>query len=103
MGVCRLDLVQVASRRCFLGVHQIAACISATFHVDVARAHFDGHGDRATTGVLLRQVVPVERLFMTYLETGAMNRHYKEAEAVLIFEAGTRLFVVVVVVAVVVV
>src|SRR5918994_1258098 len=56
------------------------------------RSRDDGHGDRATTGVLLRQVVPVERLFMTYLETGAMNRHYKEAEAVLTFEPGTRLF-----------
>ena len=57
--------------------------VSATFDVDVTGAHFDGHGDRATTGVLLRQVVPVERLFMTYLETGAMDRRYKVAEAVL--------------------
>ena len=32
----------------------------------------------------LRTTEPVERLFMTYLETAAMNLHFREAEAVLL-------------------
>ena len=37
--------------------------------------------------VLHRQSVPVERLFMSFLETVQMNRPYKEAEAVLIHDS----------------
>jgi hypothetical protein len=32
---------------------------------------------------LLRRQLPVERLFMTFLETSAMNGHYLDAEVVL--------------------
>src|SRR5437867_6442157 len=46
--------------------------VSATFHRDVALAHYNER-DREATGILVRQRVPVDRLFMTYLETGAMN------------------------------
>jgi len=65
--------------------------VSSTFDRDVALAHFDDH-DRGRTGVLARQRVPIHRLFMTYLETGAMNAHYREAEAILFFEKRNRLF-----------
>jgi hypothetical protein len=46
-------------------------------------SHFNER-DPATTGVLLRQAVLFERVFMTCLETAAMNRQFKEAEAVLL-------------------
>lgn len=35
-------------------------------------------------GILLQQETPLERLFMTYLETAEMNRRFREAEAVLL-------------------
>jgi hypothetical protein len=57
--------------------------VSATFSRDVAMSHFNER-DPATTGVLLREAVPFERVFMTCLETAAMNRQFKEAEAVLL-------------------
>jgi hypothetical protein len=57
--------------------------ISATFSLEVAKSHFEGL-DITHTGMLIRQSVPVERLFMTYLETAQMNQHFKEAEAILL-------------------
>jgi len=42
--------------------------------------------------LLMRQVVPIERVFMTFLETEAMNRQFHEAEAVLLHEEGNPLF-----------
>lgn len=65
--------------------------ISATFHKEVALSHFDSRG-RDSSGILIRQRIPIDRLFMSYLETGPMNAHYKEAEAVLLFEEGNSLF-----------
>jgi len=57
--------------------------VSATFALEVAMSLFgpawDGRAAR-----LDRQTVPVERLFMTHLETGAMNRQFREAEAILL-------------------
>jgi hypothetical protein len=57
--------------------------VSATFSCDIAMSHFNDR-DPTSTGVLQRQSVPVERLFMTCLETAHMNRQFKEAEAVLL-------------------
>jgi hypothetical protein len=57
--------------------------LSATFSQEVAMSHFNER-DPATTGVLLRQSLPADRLFMTFLETAHMNRQFKEAEAVLL-------------------
>lgn len=65
--------------------------ISATFSVEVATSHFKDC-DRASTGILLRQLVPIERLFMSFLETAQMNQHYKESEAVLLHDGANRLF-----------
>lgn len=62
--------------------------VSATFSQEVALSHFAGT-ERSVAAVLHRNVVPVERLFMTYVETEAMNRQFLEAEAVLIAGAGT--------------
>jgi hypothetical protein len=65
--------------------------VSATFSREVAESHFDCGGPGAT-GILYRQSVPVERVFMTYLETIHMNRQFREAEAVLLYEGATRTF-----------
>ena len=65
--------------------------MSATFSLEVAMSHFNDR-DRGSTGVLLRQSLPIERLFMSFLETAQMNRHYKEAEAVLLYDDVNRIF-----------
>jgi hypothetical protein len=56
---------------------------SMTFSREVAESHFAGN-ERTVVAVLCRHVVPVERLFMTYVETEEMNRQFLEAEAVLL-------------------
>jgi hypothetical protein len=65
--------------------------VSATLSREVAMAHFDG-GPTTDTAVLWRQRVPVTRLFMTFLETRAMNRGFHEAEAVLVGDRSNRAF-----------
>jgi hypothetical protein len=64
---------------------QTPTFISASFNREVSAslAHADVPGAKA---VLLEQETPVERLFMTYLETEQMNRQFKEAEAVLLYD-----------------
>jgi hypothetical protein len=62
--------------------------VSATFHRPVAEAHFqDG-----ATALFLADRIGVERLFMTHLETAAMNRQFREAEAVLLEDPDAALF-----------
>jgi hypothetical protein len=58
--------------------------VSATFSREVAMSLFESGSDLASR-VLFRQAVPVERVFMTYVETAQMNAPFKEAEAVLLF------------------
>jgi len=57
--------------------------VSGTFAREVAEAHFEGN-EQTLVAQLSRHVVPVERLFMTYAETEAMNRRFLEAEAVVL-------------------
>jgi hypothetical protein len=65
--------------------------VSATFSREVAEAHFAG-GPTTRVAVLWRQALPLDRLFMTFLETEAMNHPYREAEAVLIGDPANRAF-----------
>lgn len=65
--------------------------VSATFSVDVAMDHFQG-GATTKAAAVMRQATPVGRLFMTFLETPAMNRQFKEAEAVLIGDPASPMF-----------
>jgi hypothetical protein len=74
-----------------LSLRSGSSFVSATFSAEVATAHFQG-GPTSTTAVLWRQSVPISRLLMTFLETPAMNRRYREAEAVLIADPGNRAF-----------
>ena len=57
-------------------VYQPLSFISATFSHEVALAHEPVE--------MLTQTLPLERVLMTFLETPAMNRQFKEAEAVLL-------------------
>ncbi|MFQ5923892.1 MAG: hypothetical protein ACE5M4_13705 [Anaerolineales bacterium] len=68
-----------------------ASFISATFSLEVAMSHFNDR-DRESTGILLRQLVPIKRVFMSFLETAQMNHHYKEAEAILINDSANKVF-----------
>ncbi len=65
--------------------------ISATFSGEVAAAHFQG-GPTTRVAAMWRQVVPVGRLLMTFLETEAMNARFREAEAVVLGEPGNEAF-----------
>ena len=68
-----------------------ASFVSASFSVDIALAHFRA-GPPTSSAALLRQPLPVDRLFMTFVETAALNRTYREAEAVLIGDPGNGVF-----------
>lgn len=68
-----------------------ASLVSATFSRNVATDHFDG-GPATHTAVLWRQRVPINRLFMTFLETPAMNERFNEAEAILIGDPHNHAF-----------
>jgi hypothetical protein len=63
--------------------HRKPTLISTTFRRSVAESWLDSDPMRFAAN-LIRQPVPVDRLFMTFLETEAMNSTYKEAEAVLL-------------------
>ena len=65
--------------------------VSTSFLREVAESLFHG-SDETRVALLMRQQVPIERLFMTHIETEAMNRQYLEAEAVLFFDTENRAF-----------
>lgn len=60
--------------------------LSCTFDLRVARRGFTDfdRGSRFRHSLLMKATVPVERLFMTCMETAAMNRQYCEAEALVL-------------------
>jgi hypothetical protein len=60
--------------------------VSASFSRRVAESHFGSAG--AAAGALCRQRLQPGRLVMTFLQTGAMTRQYREAEAVLLPGSG---------------
>lgn len=65
--------------------------ISTTFRHSVVEAWLDSDPMQYAAN-LIRQPVPIDRLFMTYLETEAMNSKFKEAEAVIFSEPHGILF-----------
>lgn len=91
LGLEHLVLYRGTSTRGSLEPPRRRTFVSASFSPEVARSHFESEGPDST-GILVRQVVPRERVFMTYLETGPMNEQFKEAEAVLLFEEGNVAF-----------
>jgi hypothetical protein len=91
------DLAGIAEVTLFRGLavegplrpHPQRGFVSATFDPEVA-ASFLNAGTRL--GVMYRQRLSVERLFMTFLETEQLNRTYAEAEAVLLAEEDSLAF-----------
>lgn len=65
--------------------------VSTTFSLDVATAHFEA-ADEGSNRLVASREVPAARVFMTYVETSAMNAPFKEAEAVLLYERGRHAF-----------
>jgi hypothetical protein len=65
--------------------------VSATMSRAVAQAHFDG-GPTTGFGAMWRQALPLQRLFMSFLETRAMNAKFHEAEVVLIGDPASSVF-----------
>ena len=65
--------------------------LSATTRLEIAQGCFADHVS-ADKGALLRQQVSIDRVYMTYFETDHMNRQYKEAEIVLLFDPKNSLF-----------
>jgi hypothetical protein len=74
-----------------LGTPARSSFVSTTFSRAVAEAHFEG-GPATQAAVLWRRRTPVGRLFMTFLETPAMNERFREAEAVVIADPLTAPF-----------
>jgi hypothetical protein len=65
-----------------------ASLVSSTFSASVAASHFAA----AATAVQWRQVLGLDRLLMTFLETRALNAPYREAEAILLADPGNPAF-----------
>ena len=58
--------------------------LSASFHRGIAES-LAGAAGGDSRPVMLAQATRVERIWMSYLETRAMNRQFREAEAVLLY------------------
>ena len=59
---------------------------SWTFNLDVALSFADlNKSSNSKNGYILKRTVPIENIFMTFLETESMNKQYKECEAILFF------------------
>ena len=66
--------------------------LSCTFSQKVAGAFAEfKRGDKYRHAYLVKTTVPVDRLWMTYLETAAMNRQYLEAEALVLYRGDLKI------------
>jgi hypothetical protein len=82
-GAAEVTLYRAAASDGPLPAPRPSSFVSATFSRDVADAHFAG-GPATRSAALWREVVPVERVLMTFLETRAMNERFREAEAIVL-------------------
>ena len=82
LGIGPPVLYRAISSESPLAARHPGGLVHATFSLEVAMSLFGDSSD-GTSARLDRQVVPLDRVFMTYLETAAMNRQFHEAEAVL--------------------
>jgi len=74
-----------------LGVPPARTLVSTTFDRAVAES-VAGRGHATVVSVLIGQLVPVDRVFMTFIETAELNGVYHEAEAVLLADRRNRAF-----------
>jgi hypothetical protein len=66
--------------------------VSFTFSIKVAGSHCDFRRSDRRHSYLLKRTLSVEDLFMTSLETGAMSRQYREAEALVLYREEDSIF-----------
>lgn len=60
--------------------------LPCTFSLEVAKAFSDFEREsKYKNSYLVKMTCPIDKLFMTYWETEAMNRQYKEAEALVLY------------------
>ncbi len=60
--------------------------LSCTFNYDVARDFSDfSTKSKYRNSYIVKMTIPVKTLFMSYLETAAFNKQYKEAEALILY------------------
>jgi hypothetical protein len=90
-GIEELTLYRAAATEGSVDPARAASWVSATLSREVAEAHFEG-GPSTRAAAMWRQLVPVERMFMTFLETPAMNQSFLEAEAVLVGDPAAPAF-----------
>ena len=83
LGLGPLVLYRAVSSAGRLEPRRPQTFVSATFSFEVAMSLF-GPAWEGRSACIERQSVPLERVFMTYLETAAMNRQFHEAEATLL-------------------
>lgn len=83
LGVTRVTLWRGLSTPSRLRRREGRTFVSTSFAEAVSRSHYQAGGP-GRTRVLVSRLVPVDRLFMTYLETAAMNDRFREAEAVVL-------------------
>jgi hypothetical protein len=74
-----------------LGVPPARTFVSTTFDRAVAES-IAGRGPATVVSVLIGQLVPVDRVFMTFIETAELNRVYHAAEAILLADRRNRAF-----------
>ena len=67
------------------GIYPPPTFVSTSFCREVSASLAYAEGNKAHP-VLRGQATKIDRIFMTYLETAQMNRQYKEAEAVLMYD-----------------
>jgi hypothetical protein len=74
-----------------LGVPRARTFVSTTFDRAVAES-IAGRGPATVVSVLVGQLVPVDRVFMTFIETAQLNGVYHESEAILLADRRNRAF-----------
>jgi hypothetical protein len=74
-----------------LSVARAWTFVSATFDRAVAES-IAGRGPATVVSVLIGQLVPIDRVFMTFIETAELNGVYHEAEAILLADRRNRAF-----------
>ncbi|WDV46475.1 hypothetical protein PV797_01965 [Clostridiaceae bacterium M8S5] len=62
-----------------------------TFSVEVAKAFSNFENNKYKTFYMIKATLPVDKIFMTYLETSQMNEKYKEAEALILYDEELKL------------
>jgi len=82
LGLTALVLYRAVSAEGPLDARRPRTLVSATFSLEVAMSLFGSPSD-GVNARLDRQTVPLDRVFMTFLEPAAMNRQFHEAEPLL--------------------